>query len=77
MRVMQKQSFKYTFELRKEAVHQVIDRDHSVVDVVKQLGIRAGLLYIWPKMFKAANEPVGIDGMKSIQPEFNLTGCAG
>ena len=52
-------------------VRQVIDRGHSVIDVAKRLGIGDGLLYTWVKKFKAANEPVAIDDMKSMQAELN------
>jgi transposase len=50
------QKSKYTAEFKEEAVRQVIDRGHSVVDVAKRLGIGDGLLYTWVKKFKAANE---------------------
>ncbi len=68
---MQMQRAKYTAEFKEEAVRQVIDRGHSVIDVAKRLGIGDGLLYTWVKKFKAANEPVGIDDMKSMQAELN------
>ena len=54
------QKAKYTAEFKEEAVRQVIDRGHSVVDVAKRLGIGDGLLYTWVKKFKAANK-VGDD----------------
>jgi len=65
------QRAKYTAEFKEEAVRQVIDRGHSVIDVAKRLGIGDGLLYTWVKKFKAANEPVAIYDMKSLQAEFN------
>ena len=68
---MQMQKAKYTAEFKEEAVRQVIDRGHSVVDVAKRLGIGDDLLYTWVKKFKAANEPVAIDDMKSMQAELN------
>ena len=52
------QRAKYTAEFKEEAVRQVIDRGHSVIDVAKRLGLGDGLLYTWVKKFKAANEPV-------------------
>lgn len=52
-------------------VGQVIDRGHSVIDVAKRLGIGDGLLYTLVKKFKAANEPVATDDMKSMQAELN------
>jgi len=36
---MQMQKAKYTAEFKEEAVRQVIDRGHSVIDVAKRLGI--------------------------------------
>ena len=68
---MQMQKAKYTAEFKEEAVRQVIDRGHSVVHVAKRLGIGDSLLYTWVKKFKAANEPVAIDDMKSMQAELN------
>ena len=65
------QRAKYTAEFKEEAVRQVIDRGHSVIDVAKRLGIGDGLLYTWVKKFKAANKPVAIDDMKSMQAELN------
>jgi len=68
---MQMQKAKYTAEFKEEAVRQVIDRGHSVIDVAKRLGIGDGLLYTWVKKFKVANEPVAIYDMKSMQAELN------
>ena len=38
---------KYAPEFKDEAVKQVIDKGHSVVDVAKRLGITEGVLYTW------------------------------
>ena len=65
------QKAKYTAEFKEEAVRQVIDRDQFVIDVAKRLGLGDGLLYTQVKKFKAANEPVDIDDMKSMQAELN------
>ena len=65
------QNAKYTADFKEEAVRQVIDRGQTVVDVAKQLGIGDDLLYTWVKKFKAANEPVAINDMKSMQAELN------
>jgi putative transposase len=65
------QRAKYTAEFKEEAVIQVINRGHSIIDVAKRLGIGDGLLYTWVKKFKAANEPVAIDDMKSMHAELN------
>jgi transposase len=68
---MQMQRAKYTSEFKEEAVRQVVDKGHSVVDVAKRLGIGDKILYKWVKKFKDANEPVAIDEMKSMQAELN------
>ena len=39
------QRAKYTSEFKEEAVRQVIDKGHSVIDVAKRLGIGDGLLF--------------------------------
>ena len=49
------QKAKYTAEFKEEAVRQVTDRGHSIIDVAKRLRIGDGLLYTWVKKFKAAN----------------------
>ena len=36
---------KYAPEFKSEAVKQVIDKGHAVVDVAKRLGIPEGVLY--------------------------------
>jgi transposase len=41
------QRAKYTAEFKEEAIRQVIDRDHSVIDVAKRLGPGECLLYTW------------------------------
>ena len=53
---MQMQRAKYAPEFKDEAVKQVIDKGHSVVDVAKRLGIAEGVLYTWVSMSKKADE---------------------
>ena len=65
------QRAKYTSEFKEEAVRQVLDKGHPVVDVAKRLGISDQLLYKWVKKFKDSNQPVAIDDMKSMQAELN------
>lgn len=36
---------KYAVEFKDEAVKQVVDKGHSVLDVAKRLGIADGVLY--------------------------------
>ena len=68
---MQMQKAKYTAEFKEEAVRQVTDKGHSVVDVAKRFGMSDQLLYKWVKKFKDTNQPVAIDDMKSMQAELN------
>jgi transposase len=41
------QRSKYAPEFKDEAVKQVIDKGHSVVDVAKRRGIPDNVLYTW------------------------------
>ena len=63
------QRAKYTAEFKEEAVKQVIDKGHSVVDVAKRLGIAEGVLYTWVSKFKKADEPQSSD-LKAMQAEM-------
>ena len=64
------QKAKYIAEFKEKALHLVINRCHSIIDVAKRLEIVDGLLYIWVKKFKVANEPVAIDDMKSMKAQL-------
>ena len=61
---------KYATEFKDEAVKQVIDKGHTVVDVAKRLGIAEGVLYTWVSKFKKADEPVASD-LKALQVEMS------
>jgi transposase len=63
------QRAKYFPEFRDEAVEQVIDKGHSVVDVAKHLGIVEGVLYPWISKFKKADEPESSD-LKAMQAKM-------
>ena len=63
------QRTKYAPEFKDEAVKQVIDKGHTVVDVAKRLGIAEGVLYTWVSKFKKADEPVASD-LKALQVEM-------
>ena len=63
------QRAKYAPEFKDEAVKQVIDKGHSVVDVAKRLGIAEGVLYTWVSKFKKADEPSTND-LKVLQAEM-------
>ena len=55
------QRSKYAPEFKDEAVKQVIDKGHSVVDVAKRLGIPDNVLYTWVSKFKKADQPESSD----------------
>ncbi len=59
---------KYALEFKDEAVRQVIDRGHPVVDVAKRLGISESVLYTWVSKFKKADAPLATD-LKAMQAE--------
>jgi len=63
------QRTKYAPEFKDEAVKQVIDKGHSVVDVAKRLGIPDNVLYAWVSKFKKADEPSTND-LKVLQAEM-------
>ena len=50
----------YTAEFKAEAIKQVIDRGHTVVEVAARLGLPKHTLYDWvQKARKAAAQPAG------------------
>jgi transposase len=51
------QRSKYAPDFKSEAVKQVVDKWHSVVDVAKRLGISDNVLYTWVSKFKKADKP--------------------
>ena len=51
----------YTPEFKVEAVKQVVDKGHSVVDVAKRLGIAEGLLYTWVRKSAQSEQPLAGD----------------
>ncbi|WP_416560854.1 transposase [Limnohabitans sp. yimb22184] len=63
------QRTKYAAEFKSEAVKQVIDKGHPVVDVAKRLGIPEGVLYSWVNKFKKSDTPQSGD-LKALQAEM-------
>ena len=63
------QRTKYALEFKDEAVKQVIDKGHTVVDVAKRLGIPDNVLYTWVSKFKKADQPESSD-LKAMQAEL-------
>jgi transposase len=66
---MQMERKKYAAEFKSEAVKQVIDKGHAVVDVAKRLGIPEGVLYGWVNKFKKLEQPLSSD-LKTLQAEM-------
>jgi transposase len=58
---MQMQRTKDAPEFKDDAVKQVIDKGHSVVNVAKRLVIPYNVLYAWVSKFKKAYEPSSND----------------
>jgi transposase len=58
----------YTPEFKVEAVKQVVDKGHSVVDVAKRLGIAEGLLYTWVRKSAQSEQPLAGD-LQVLQDE--------
>ncbi len=63
---------RYTYEFKKEAVKQVIDRGYSVAEVSERLGICTKTLYQWrtelhgsPKEIKSSDDQAEIARLKS------------
>jgi transposase len=55
---------RYPAEFKAEAVRQVTDRGHGVVDVAKRLGVSDKSLYLWLRL---AKEQQGIGGGETTQ----------
>ena len=66
---MDMQRTKHTAEFKAEAVKQVVDKGHAVVDVATRLGLSEGLLYTWVRKSKAADGTTMGD-MRAMQAEL-------
>jgi transposase len=66
---MDMQRTKHTAEFKAEAVKQVVDKGHAVVDVATRLGLSEGLLYTWVRKSKAADGSTMVD-MRAMQAEL-------
>ena len=62
------QRSKYTAEFKAEAVKQVVDKGHTVVDVAARPGLGEGVLYNWVRKSKAADGSV-LGDMRAMQAE--------
>ena len=52
---------RYPAEFKAEAVRQVTERGHGVVDVAKRLGMSDKSLYLWVRLAKDAAGPGGAE----------------
>ena len=57
---------RFTPEFKDEAVRQITERGHSVVDVHKRVCIADGVLCTWVIKFDKADEPIP-SGFKALQ----------
>ena len=62
------QRSKYTAEFKSEAVKQVVDKGHTVVDVASRRGLGEGVLYNWGRKSKAA-DGAPLRDMRAMQAE--------
>jgi transposase len=66
-------SRRYTDEYKAEAVKQVVERGHAVVDVAARLGINKHSLYDWiQKSKRAAPKPVAEPSVGGTAEERRL-----
>ena len=49
---------RYTPEFKEEAVRQVIERGHSVIDVAERLGVSSHSLYNWVNAVKPGKNEI-------------------
>lgn len=55
---------RYPAEFKAEAVRQVTDRGHAVVDVAKRLGVSDKSLYLWLRLAKEHQSTGGGEAAK-------------
>lgn len=60
---------RYTTEFKTEAVKQVIERGHGVVDVSKRLGVSDKSLYLWVKQYETPFNPAKQDNADALKLE--------
>jgi transposase len=64
------QRIRYTEEFKAEAIKQITERGHGVMEVSKRLGISDESLYAWLRKNKAAASPDTRD-LLAIKQELN------
>ena len=61
------QGIRYTDEFKRDAVSQVVDRGHSVMDVSERLGISSKSLYGWIRKLSKHHKAVGSERKHSAE----------
>lgn len=62
---------RYTAEFKAEAVKQVTERGHGVVEVAKRLGISDKSLYVWLKQGQQHSSAHAKDDMLALKNELS------
>ena len=62
---------RYTAEFKAEAVKQVTDRGHGVVEVAKRLGISDKSLYVWLKQSQQRSQAPARDDVIALKNEIS------
>jgi transposase len=62
---------RYTDEFKAEAVKQVTERGHGVVEVSKRLGISDKSLYVWLKKSQQRSNPAAKDDVLALKNEIS------
>ncbi len=65
---------RYTQEFKDEAVRQVTQKGHSVVDVAERLGVTAHSLYRWVGAARPAVEEQRVDDLRQANDEIKRLG---
>ena len=64
---------RYTAEFKAEAVKQVTERGHGVVEVSKRLGISDKSLYVWLKQGQQRSGSPAKDDVLALKNELSRT----
>ncbi|WP_124950332.1 transposase [Sulfuriferula thiophila] len=62
---------RYTAEFKAEAVKQVTERGHGVVEVAKRLGISDKSLYVWLKKSQQQSPSAAKDEVLALKTELS------
>ncbi len=68
---MPMKSSRYTAEFKAEAIKQVTERGHSVLDVAKRLGVSDKSLYAWLKQNRERSSPAVNEDVHALKGEMS------